>query len=89
MIDNETEVRLLSTPRTHKLKPSHHSPEKALTLQEVELFRISGMSAHKCSKFHSPRHRPPLPHRKHFWYSFLLEDDSTVNLMWFWPCIVV
>ena len=22
-------------------------------------------------------HRPPLPHRKYFWYSFLLEAEST------------
>jgi len=28
-------------------------------------------------KFVSPTHRPPFPPRKHSWYSFLLEDEST------------
>jgi len=78
---NETEVRLLSTHRTHKLKPFHHRPGKPITLQEVEVSRISGMSAHKGSKFDSPRHRPPLPHRKHPCYSFLLEGYSTLVIL--------
>jgi hypothetical protein len=74
-------VRLLSTYRTHKLNPFHHKPGKAITLQEVEVSRISGMSVHKGSKFDSPRHRPPLPHRKHPCYSFLLEGDSTLGIL--------
>jgi hypothetical protein len=28
----------------------------------------------------SLRHRPPLPPRKYFWYSFLLEAESTPGL---------
>jgi hypothetical protein len=78
---NETEVRFLSTCRTHTLKPPHHWPGKALTLQKVEDFRISGMSAHKGSKFDSPRHRPLLSHRIHPWHSFLLEGDSTLVML--------
>lgn len=74
-------MRHLSTRRTHKLKPPHRRPGKALTLQQVEVFRISGMSAHKGSKFDSPRHRPPLSHRKHPWHTFLLEADSTLGML--------
>ena len=77
---NEEELRLLSTRRIHKLKPSHHRAGKALTLQEVEVLRISGMSAHELSKFDSPTYRPPLLQRKHTCYSFLLEDDSTLGI---------
>ena len=33
-------------------------------------------SAHEGGKVVSPKHRPPLPPRKYFWYSFLLDVES-------------
>jgi len=40
-------------------------------------FQISRQSAHEDGKVVSLTHRPPLPHRKYSWYSFLLEAEST------------
>jgi len=34
-------------------------------------------SAHEGGKFVSPMYWPPLPSSKYFWYSFLLETEST------------
>ena len=39
--------------------------------------QISRQSAHEGGKVVSPTHRPPLLPRKYFWYSFLLEAEST------------
>ena len=39
--------------------------------------RISRQSAHEGSKVVSPKRRPPLQPRRHPWYSFLLEAEST------------
>jgi len=36
-------------------------------------------SAHECGKVVSPTHWPPLPPRKHSWYSFLLKAESTLG----------
>jgi hypothetical protein len=38
--------------------------------------------AHEGGKVVSPTHRPPLPHRKYSWYSFLLEAGSTPGPYW-------
>ena len=46
-------------------------------LQEVEASRIFRQSEHEGSKVVSPTHRPPLPHSKDSWNSFLLEAEST------------
>ena len=35
------------------------------------------IGTHEGGKVVSPKHRPPLPPRKYFWYSFLLEAEST------------
>jgi len=34
-------------------------------------------TAQNCGKVVSLTHRPPLPHRKYTWYSFMLEAEST------------
>ena len=39
--------------------------------------QISRQSAHEGGKFVSPTHPPRLPTSKYFWYSFLLEAEST------------
>ena len=35
--------------------------------------------AYKGGKVVSPTHWPPLPPRKYFWYSFLLDTESTLG----------
>jgi hypothetical protein len=47
---------------------------------EVEAHRLHDSRHTKVVKFVSPTHRPPLLHRKHSWYSFLLETGSTPGL---------
>jgi len=37
----------------------------------------SRKSTHECAKVVRPTHRPPLPHRKYSWYSYLLQTEST------------
>jgi hypothetical protein len=39
--------------------------------------QISRQLAHENGKVVSPTHRPTLPLRNYFWYSFLLEAEST------------
>jgi hypothetical protein len=39
--------------------------------------QISRQSIFECNKFVSHMHRPTLSHRKYYWYSFLLEAEST------------
>jgi len=39
--------------------------------------QISNHPAQEGGKVVSPTHQPPLPPRKHSWYSFLLEAEST------------
>jgi hypothetical protein len=50
--------------------------DRPLGFQEVEALS-SRQSAHECGKVVSPTHWPPLPPRKSYWYSFLLEAEST------------
>lgn len=42
--------------------------------------RIARQSVHEGGKVLSPRHRLPLPTMKYFWYSFLLQAESTAEL---------
>ena len=51
--------------------------DRRLGLQEVEAPRISRQSVHESGQVVSPTHRPLLPRREGFWYSFLLEREST------------
>ena len=44
--------------------------------------QVSRQSAHKGGKIVKPTYRPPLPPRKYFWYSFLLEAESTSGSQW-------
>jgi hypothetical protein len=53
-----------------KVKPSHYRPGQAL-IAPGEL--DSRQSPHEGGKVVGPTYRPPLPPRKYFWYSFLLE----------------
>jgi hypothetical protein len=44
--------------------------------RSFEAASISRQSAHEGGKVVSRTHRPPLPHRKYTWYSFLMEAES-------------
>jgi hypothetical protein len=60
---------------------------KAITLQASTgtegtrnlRFPISRQSTHEGCKAVSLTHRPPIPHRKYSWYSFLLEGSSAAG----------
>ena len=43
-------------------------------------FQISWQSAHADGKVVSPKYRPPLPSRKHPWYTFLLDPRAIVSM---------
>ena len=60
-----------------KVKLSHYRPVQALWVPGGWGSQIWRKSAHEGGKVVNPRHRPPLPHRKYSWYSFLLEAKST------------
>jgi hypothetical protein len=62
-----------------KVKQSVYRPEEALTVPESSGSQISRQSAQEGGKVVSPTHRPPLPPRKHSWYSFLSEAESTAR----------
>jgi len=51
--------------------------DRPLGLQEVEAPIISRQSSCEGGKVVSPKLRPPLLHRRHAWYSFLLEAGWT------------
>ena len=60
-----------------KVKQSHYKPVQALRVPGGWGSQISRQSAHEGDKVVSLTHRPPLPHTKYSWYSFLLEAEST------------
>jgi hypothetical protein len=60
-----------------KVKLSHYRPGHALGVPGGWGSRSSRQSAHEGGKAVSSTHRPLLPPRKDFWYSFLLEAEST------------
>jgi len=54
-----------------EIKQFLYSPGQTLSVPVGWGFQISRQSAHEGCKCVSPKHRPPLPHRKYPWYSFL------------------
>jgi len=50
---------------------------KPLGLQKVEAPKISRQLAQESGKVVSPTHRPRLPPRVYFWYSFRIEAELT------------
>ena len=60
-------------------KQSLYGPGQTLMVPEGCGFQISRQSAHEGGKVVRPTDRPPLPHRKYSWHSFLLEDHSAIR----------
>jgi hypothetical protein len=67
----------LFTIKSKNVKQSLYRPGEAPRVPAGCTSRISRQSAHEDGKVVSPTHWPPLPPRKYFWYSFLLEAVST------------
>jgi hypothetical protein len=67
-----------------KVKQSHYRPGQALRAPGGWGSQISGQSAQEGGKVVSSTHRPPLPNRIYFWYSFLLESESTPGTLCQW-----
>ena len=60
-----------------RIKQFHYRPGQALRVPGGWGSHISRQSSHEGGKVVSPTHGPPLLPRKHTWYLFLLEGEST------------
>jgi hypothetical protein len=65
------------------VKQSHYKPGQTVSVPGGCDSFIPRQSAHKCCKV-IPTHLPPLPPRKHYCYSFLLEAESAPGLQYGW-----
>ena len=59
------------------MKQALYRPGEAVSVPEGRGSQISRQSACEGGNFVSPMHQLPLPPRKYYWYSFLLEAEST------------
>jgi len=60
------------------VKQSYYRPGETLRVSGGWGSHISRQSAHEGGKVVSPKHRPPLPHRKYSWYSYCVMSGRSL-----------
>jgi hypothetical protein len=62
-----------------KIKQSLYRSGQALRTARIRSSQKFRNSAHESGKVVSPKNRPPLPHRRYPWYSYLLGAELTLG----------